>query len=227
MVILTGCRGLIGTLISSHLHEKGIPYIGLDKHNCDLSSSDAINSLFQTHASYSVLINCFALNDHVDKERSQADQDHSYLCSKDELSKYLEINVAALYDVCSTFIHTREFGRIINFSSIYGLVSPNPALYVGISPKSPGYSVSKGAVHSLTQHLSAHSAPNFLVNTLTIGGIAYQQGEDFKGRYSQLLPLQRMMEMHEVLPAIDFLMNKNNTYMTGANLVLDGGYTSL
>ena len=227
MVILTGSRGLIGTLISSHLKDIGIPYLGLDKHNCDLTSSNSINSFFKTYASYSVLINCFALNDHVDNERSQADQNHSYLCSKNELSKYLEINVAALYDVCSLFIQTRESGRIINFSSIYGLVSPNPSLYVGISPKSPGYSVSKGAVHTLTQHLSAHSAPNFLVNTLTIGGVSYQQGENFKGRYSQLLPLQRMMEMHEVLPAIDFLMNKNNTYMTGANLVLDGGYTTL
>ena len=88
----------------------------------------------------------------------------------------------------------------------------------------------EGIVHgagviALSNYFAANFAPNYRVNTLALGGITNQQDEVFIKNYSKKVPLQRMMLIKELLPSILFLLNKENTYITGSTLTIDGGYS--
>ena len=73
--------------------------------------------------------------------------------------------------------------------------------------------------------LAAHYAPSFRVNTLAIGGILNKQPPEFVRSYSEQTPMRRMMELHEIVEPLKFLMSPNNSYMTGSVLTVDGGYS--
>ena len=139
----------------------------------------------------------------------------------------MDINLTSLYSVCREFILTRSHGSIINFSSIYGLVAPDPSIYDINSKKQIGYSASKSGVIALSNYFAVNYAPNFRVNTLALGGINNKQDEIFIKNYSKKVPLRRMMYIKELLPSILFLLNKENTYITGSTLTIDGGYSIL
>ena len=221
-IILTGNKGLIGSFLEKELNFKGYKVIGIDIES-DLSDEDTVKSIMKKNENAHILINSFAINDHINKNsnRSEASQKSSVEIFK----KYMDINVTSLFSVCEQFIKTRKYGKIINFSSIYGLVSPNPKLYPKNSPKQIGYSTSKSAVISLSSYLATHFSPDFIINTLALGGINNNQNEDFILNYSKEVPLGRMMNISEVMPAILFLLDPQNSYMTGSVLTIDGGYS--
>ena len=138
--------------------------------------------------------------------------------------KYFNLNIEALYNVCSAFIKNNEQGCIVNFTSIYGTVSPLPHIYNG-KVKDIAYGISKAGVVILTKQLATHY-PNFRINCIAPGGIFNNQDRIFVENYSKHVPLGRMMNVEEILPLIEFLCTpKNVSYITGAVFVIDGGYT--
>lgn len=120
-------------------------------------------------------------------------------------------------------------GSIIFVSSIYGLVGSDAALYGGTQMNQDrvfAYSASKGGLLQLTRHLAALLAPAIRVNSVSPGGIERGQPELFRERYAARTPLKRMGREEDLKGAIAYLASDLSAYVTGQNLVVDGGWTT-
>ena len=221
-ITITGSEGIIGSALCRYFEtqDKSINKLDL-KLGHDLTNEKFVKKWFKKNKS-KYLINCYALNDHITKNKKQ---NNLYNFSLDSFTKYMEINVVSLFSVCREFARNNREGAIINFSSTYGLVSPNPNLY-GKSKKDIAYGVSKEAVINLTKYLAIHLAPQIRVNCIVPGGIKNKQEKKFIKKYSELTPMKRMMKKTELNGVIDYLCSETSSYMTGSVLVCDGGYTS-
>ncbi len=222
-IIIAGSRGLIGSAVTPYFKkDKQYQVLELDLQlGHDLADENFVRSWFKKNkAEY--LINLFALNDHVDPKLKRSTL---FSVSLDSFRKFLEINVTALFSVCREFARNKEAKGIVNFASHYGLVSPLPHLY-GKGEKHIGYSASKGAVIQLARHLAVHLAPQVRVNCVVPGGVRYEQSKEFKDAYGTYTPLKRMMEKKEMNGLLKYLCSDDSSYMTGATLIVDGGWTA-
>jgi NAD(P)-dependent dehydrogenase (short-subunit alcohol dehydrogenase family)/CMP-N-acetylneuraminic acid synthetase len=148
----------------------------------------------------------------------------------------MTVNIDAMFLVAREIggrMATRQRGSIIQTASIYGVVAPDPRIYEGSHylggaiNTPPVYSVSKAAVIGLTRHLAAYwGASNVRVNTITPGGVESGQNETFKTRYSARVPLGRMARADEMVGALVFLASDASSYVTGQNIIVDGGLTA-
>jgi NAD(P)-dependent dehydrogenase (short-subunit alcohol dehydrogenase family) len=124
-------------------------------------------------------------------------------------------------------------GSIIQTSSIYGILGPDKRIYegshyLGREINTPAvYSVSKAAILGLTRHLATTWAEHGIrVNAVTFGGIESGQNDTFQKRYADRVPLRRMGRADEVVSAVLFLGSDASSYVTGQNLVIDGGLSA-
>lgn len=154
---------------------------------------------------------------------------------EESLEKIMDVNVKGTF-LCSQIIGAAMAkgggGSIINISSVYGEVSPDQRIYVrkggkGTFIKPISYCMSKGSIHSITKYLATYWAKkNVRVNTVTFGGVFSNQDKEFVENYSSRVPMGRMARCNEYNGAVLFLASDASSYMTGANLVIDGGYTA-
>ena len=220
-IIVTGSQGLLGTEICNSL-KKNNTIIPLDlKLGHDLTNEKFVKLWFKKNKA-DCLVNCFALNDHVEKNQKRSTL---FDISLDSFSKFMAINLTSLFSVCREFARNNKSGSIVNFSASTGIVSPRPDLYNG-GHKHIAYSVSKAGVINLTKFLAVHLAPNIRVNCVAPGGAKNSQNAKFIKKYSSITPLKRMMKKNELNGIIDLLCSSNSSYVTGATFVVDGGWTS-
>lgn len=150
------------------------------------------------------------------------------------LQEMLDVNVKGAVLCCQVFggaMAGQKAGSIVNISSIYGMVSPDQRLYAYKKEpffKPVGYSVTKSALFNLTRYLAVYwASANVRVNTMTLAGVFNRQDEAFLKNYCKKVPLGRMAEPDDFTGGLVYLLSDASRYMTGANLVIDGGYTSL
>ena len=144
----------------------------------------------------------------------------------------IKVNLTGTY-LCSQIVgNAMKQGSIINISSIYGLVGPDFSIYPGskYAGKPMGvpaaYAASKGGVIALTKYFASLFAPKIRVNCVTPGGIFDNQPDDFVKKYSGKTILGRMANRDEISGAVLYLASDLSSYVTGANLIVDGGLTS-
>ncbi len=119
-----------------------------------------------------------------------------------------------------------SLGSIILLGSIYGVVAPDFRIYEGTAMAMPaGYAASKGGVVQLTRYLAAALAPRIRVNALSPGGVERGQPDIFRERYASRTPLQRMATEADLKGAIAYLASDLSAFVTGQNLLVDGGWT--
>jgi NAD(P)-dependent dehydrogenase (short-subunit alcohol dehydrogenase family) len=151
-----------------------------------------------------------------------------------EWRKIMSVNVDGMFLVAQAvgaqMIRQGRGGSVIQTASIYGIMGPDHRIYegsfyLGRQISSPAvYSASKGAVVALTKYLATYWAEKGIrVNTITPGGVKSGQNETFMKKYSDRIPMGRMAEADELVGALVYLASDASSYVTGHNLVVDGG----
>lgn len=152
-----------------------------------------------------------------------------------EWQKAFDVNITGMFLAAQVFgseMVKRQSGVVINICSIYGILSPDQRIYekegaVKNFIKPVSYSVTKSAVLNLTRYLATYWANKGIrVNTLTPGGVFDNQDAEFVKRYSERTPMGRMANPEDMVGPMLFLASDASKYMTGANLIVDGGWSA-
>ncbi|MBF0315128.1 MAG: SDR family oxidoreductase [Oligoflexia bacterium] len=238
-IVLTGAEGLIGKAISNHLENQCNNLIRVDikrtsKNNffcSDLSSEKDINSLIETitkqYVSIDVWINChYPKNYHDWNSRPENFSNETFLAAFNDhvLSYYTCGRMAA-----ERMKESKIAGSIINFSSVFGLLSPNFSIYENTNKfLNLAYPTLKGAITNMTKSLSTYYAPfDIRFNTISPGAIENNQPPNIRNYYISTTPLKRMAKPDDIAGTIVFLSSNASKFITGQNIIIDGGYSSI
>lgn len=177
------------------------------------------------------LINNAFFSPRLDVEKSAMKFEEFQL---DLWNKVLSVNLTGVFLCCQEFgkVMTRQKtgGSIVNISSIYGINGADQRIYGDTKLNSPpSYAATKGAIVNFTRYLAAYwNRKNIRVNTMTLGGVLDKSymNKQFIKNYSEKTMLGRMANTNEYNGALLFLLSDASSYMTGTNLILDGGWSA-
>ena len=198
--------------------------------NCDLSSKNEIDKLVDyvenEYDSLDILINCASLVGTSEiKGWATKFENQEYKA----FEKSLNINLTSTFYMIQKLkyhLHKAENPSIINISSIYGFAGQKMSMYKDMDYLTPaGYSASKGGLIQLTKYLASILSPQIRVNCISPGGIKIIKAKNFIKRYENITPMQRMGERDDIKGAIHFLSSNLSSYITGQNIIIDGGWS--
>jgi NAD(P)-dependent dehydrogenase (short-subunit alcohol dehydrogenase family) len=242
VAVVTGGAGRLGREIVRGLEEQGARVAVFDvadeRFPVDVTDrvaiERAVNDVAREWGVPHVLVNAAALDSPPDAPPEEVGPVESY--PEQSFDEVMEVNVKGTFLSCQVIgarMAEERRGSIVNISSIYGMLSPVQELYdfrrrEGETFFKPvAYSVSKSALYNLTRYLATYWAKQGVrVNTLTLAGVWDEQPQEFVEAYTARMPLGRMADVKEVVGPVVFLASDASSYMTGSNLVVDGGWSS-
>ncbi|RCK73029.1 MAG: 3-oxoacyl-[acyl-carrier protein] reductase [Anaerolineae bacterium] len=203
----------------------------------DVTSAASVHEMVQTtlklFARLDILVNSAALDPKFDPQHGGHEQGFEHY-PLEAWNQALAVNLTGAFLCCQAVIPPMlEQGRgvIVNLASIYALTAPDQRLYQrpgkAVQYKPAYYPVTKAGVLALTAYLAAYyGEKNIRVNALSPGGVYNGHDEDFVRAYSARTMLGRMARKEDLNGALLFLASDASAYMTGANLVVDGGWSA-
>jgi NAD(P)-dependent dehydrogenase (short-subunit alcohol dehydrogenase family) len=257
VAVVTGALGLLGKQHCHALAEYGASVVvtDIDHDICkefaatfpnaigvgaDITLQDSLfklrDAILSKYGRIDILVNNAAINDMFENPKQAGELSKFENYPLTAWKKSLDVNITGTFltsQVLGTVMAGAGKGSIINIASTYGIVGPDQSLYVKTGGtqqfyKSPSYPATKGAVINFTRYLAAYWGHRGVrVNTLSPGGVENSQDEWFHQNYSSRTPLNRMAIPSDYKGAIVFLASDASAYMTGANLVVDGGWTAI
>lgn len=252
VALVTGATGAIGQVISHTLAELGADLLLVDRPgtnihdlsrtlqdawsiktdslHCDLEHQDQREQMLrrvkQSYTKLNVLVNNAALVGSADLQGWVGPFEQQTVVT---WRRALEVNLTAAFDLCkelAPLLRSAQGASIINIASIYGELGPDWSLYEGTDMGSPAaYAASKGGLLQLTRWLATTMAPTVRVNAISPGGVSRHQPETFVKRYRARTPLGRMATEDDFRGAITYLASDLGGYVTGQNLMVDGGWS--
>ncbi|TES93613.1 MAG: SDR family oxidoreductase [Promethearchaeota archaeon] len=250
-IIVTGGAGLLGSAFSKACAEYGANIISVDineeKANelmeqikketegnniifqkCDITNKNNVQKLIDAVLNKFGEIDALVNNAYPrNKNYGKKYEDVTY----EDFCENINLHVGGYFLITqqvSKIMMRQNYGNIINISSIYGFAAPRFEIYEGTEMTTPvEYAAIKGAIINLTKYLASYLGKyNIRVNCISPGGIFNNQPESFVKKYSQKVLLgKRMANVDDLIEALLFLLSDGSKYITGQNIVVDGGWS--
>ena len=249
VIVITGACGLIGKAFCEAVCQFGANVVVVDiessepekfakklseKHNkemygfsVDVSNKESVtllkNKILKKTKKINGLVNAHQNKSHLIFEKFEE-------LNEDNWDKVVEVNLKGTFLMCQIIgTHMAESGggKIVNLPSTYSVVAPNQNLYKGTNMGCPAaYSASKGGVEALSKYLSSYwASKNIQVNMITPHGVWNHHEKQFEENFAKFSPMERMSYNHEVASSLIYLMSDASSYVTGDNLLVEGGWT--
>ncbi|MGZ8475187.1 MAG: SDR family oxidoreductase [Candidatus Limnocylindria bacterium] len=230
VALVTGAAGQLGTAFCETLREAGATVIGADLEDgpgtvaldvTDLASVEGvISSVRQDHGRLDVLVNNAGIGVYTPLAEREPE----------DLARVSAVNLSGtvLCTRAAAPLMEQHGGAVVNVGSIYGVVSPDPRIY-GTSGRNSSeiYGATKAGVIQLTRWFAVHLAESGIrVNVISPGGVFAEQDPEFVREFERRTPLGRMATADDLQGALLYLASDASSYVTGQNLVIDGGWSA-
>jgi NAD(P)-dependent dehydrogenase (short-subunit alcohol dehydrogenase family) len=239
IIIVTGGSGLLGTDIIYQIKKLGAIVINLEiniKTNvelteieCDITNPESINNTI------SLIIQKFGKIDGLVNNAYPRTNDWGNKFEDIKIDSWktnIDMQLNSTFYLCQIVLEKmkiQKFGSIVNMASIYGLVGPDFSVYENTDMTMPAaYSAIKGGVINFTRYLSSYYGKyNIRINCISPGGIFNNQPDIFVKNYENKVPMNRLGKASDIAPAVCFMLSDESSYITGQNLIIDGGWTAI
>ena len=238
IVIVTGGEGLLGKEMVRNIIAKGGVAISADislktdlkngKIKLDISSEKSIKNVFQEIEDYYGKIDGLVNNAYP---RTKDWGDDFEKMTNDSWKKNVDLQMNSVFTCIQQIVPflKKSRGSVVNIASIYGIVGNDFTVYENTSlGTAAAYSAIKGGVINFTRYLASYYGKEGVrFNVVSPGGIFNNQDETFVKQYEHKVPMKRMGLPDDIAPAVSFLLSEDAKYITGHNLIVDGGWTAI